>query len=75
LNIPAVATATTPADNSPKPIKPVKPKGPAPLYHKVKSGETLYGIAQKHKTTVANIKRLNNMRGTTIKKGQVLRVK
>jgi N-acetylmuramoyl-L-alanine amidase len=41
----------------------------------VKSGETLYGIAQKHKTTVANIKRLNNMRGTTIKKGQVLRVK
>ena len=75
LNIPAVATATSPTDNNPKPIKPKKPKGTAPVYHKVKSGETLYGIAQKHKTTVANIKRLNGMRGTTIKKGQVLRVK
>lgn len=75
LNTPAVATPTTPTVITPNAPKPTVPAKATPEYHKVKSGETLFGIAQKHHTTVDEIKRLNNLKSTTIKIGQVLRIK
>ncbi|MCC7297658.1 MAG: LysM peptidoglycan-binding domain-containing protein [Bacteroidia bacterium] len=79
LSNPAVATPTTPTvttPNAPKVTpKPNTPKKPAPVYHKVRSGETLYSIAQKHRTTVNEIKRLSGIRSNNIRIGQVLRVK
>lgn len=48
----------------------------AKKYHKVKRGDTLYGIARKHGTTVNTICRLNRIsRNTTIRVGRTLRVK
>lgn len=70
---PGEDVAVNPAN--PGPIKPKTPAGVTPKYHKVKSGETLYSIAQKHRTTVAEIKRLNRITGSKIRIGQVLRVK
>lgn len=44
-------------------------------YHKVRSGDTLSGIAQKYRVSVASLKRLNKLSGTTIRIGQRLRVR
>jgi hypothetical protein len=45
-------------------------------YHKVRSGDTLYGIARKHGTTVKKICDLNRIKETsTLKVGTNLRVK
>jgi membrane-bound lytic murein transglycosylase D len=41
-------------------------------YHTVRRGESLGTIAQRHRTTVAQLKRLNNISGTTIRPGQKL---
>ena len=32
-----------------------------PMFHTVKKGETLWSISQQHKTTVANLRKLNNL--------------
>ena len=45
------------------------------VYHKVKSGETLSGIARKYRTSVSSIKRLNGLRSDMIREGRNLRVK
>lgn len=37
--------------------------------HKIKSGETLYTVAHKHKTTIAEVRKLNG-----IKKGELLKI-
>lgn len=42
--------------------------------HKVQKGETLWGISKKYKTTVAAIQKLNNLKSTSLKVGQVLKV-
>ena len=43
-------------------------------YHKVKSGDTLYGIARKHGTTVAAICRLNHItQNVRLMPGQILK--
>ena len=44
-------------------------------YYKVKSGDTLSEIAEKHKISLKKIKKLNNIHGSMIKIGQKLRVK
>ncbi len=44
-------------------------------YHKVRSGDTLSGIAKKYHVSIASLKRLNNISGTTIRIGQRLRVR
>lgn len=44
-------------------------------YYTVKSGDTLSGIAQKHKTTVAQLKKWNNLKSDRIHAGDKLRVK
>lgn len=45
------------------------------VFHKVKPGETLSGIARKYHTTVSSIKRLNGLRSDMIRDGRKLRVK
>lgn len=42
--------------------------------YKVRSGDTLSGIAQKHHTSVATIKKLNHLKSDRIDIGQILRV-
>ncbi|MBM3448461.1 MAG: LysM peptidoglycan-binding domain-containing protein [Bacteroidetes bacterium] len=44
-------------------------------YYTVKKGDTLSGIAQKNKTTVSKIKKLNQLKTDKIQIGQKLRVK
>lgn len=41
-------------------------------YHRVKSGETLSGIASKYRCSVDNLKRWNNLKSTNLKIGQQL---
>ncbi|MEM6783103.1 MAG: LysM peptidoglycan-binding domain-containing protein [Bacteroidota bacterium] len=75
-------TATVPAATAVLPSPPPEmstpdPRPPAPeaTYYTVRRGDTLYRIAQQHSTTVAAIRRLNNLRSTTINVGQRLRVR
>ncbi|MEL6442973.1 MAG: LysM peptidoglycan-binding domain-containing protein [Bacteroidota bacterium] len=51
------------------------PEAPAAAYHTVRRGDTLFRVAQRYGTTVAEIRRLNNLRSTTIAIGQRLRVR
>ena len=44
------------------------------IRHTVRSGESLWGIAQRHGTTVEALARANGLRGVTIRPGQVLDV-
>lgn len=44
------------------------------VYHTVRSGETLGGIAEQYNTSASNLRRWNGMSGSTIYKGQKLKV-
>jgi peptidoglycan endopeptidase LytE len=46
----------------------------APSYHKVASGDTLFAIANRHNTSVADLKRINGLTGDSIRPGQSLRI-
>ena len=48
---------------------------PKKVYHTVRGGETLSGIAVRFRTSVKKIKKLNGLRSDFIKKGQKLRIK
>lgn len=50
------------------------PPKPQYLYHKVRPGETLGGLAQRYRTTVRAIQQANGLRGTQIRAGQTLRI-
>ena len=45
------------------------------IKYKVKQGDTLWSIAQKHKTTVAAIKQANKLRSNSITAGKVITIK
>ncbi len=45
------------------------------IVHRVKKGESIYGIAKKYKTDVESIKGWNNLKGTSLKVGQELKIK
>ena len=73
------ASPSLPATSTPRPspsAAPVKtPKPAATRRYKVKSGDTLSGIAARFGTTVAVIKRLNNISDASrLRTGQVLRL-
>ncbi|PID46123.1 MAG: hypothetical protein CSB47_05295 [Proteobacteria bacterium] len=42
--------------------------------HHVKSGQTLYGIARKHRTSIEKLKRLNGLQSNVIHAGKKIRV-
>ncbi len=66
------ATAAKPAA---KPVaKKPAPKKPAASQHMVKKGDTLYGIARRYNTTVANIQRANKISGSIIHPGKSLTI-
>lgn len=50
------------------------PPPPAPEFHTVAKGETLYGIARKYNVSVNDIKKWNHKRTTNIKRGERLRI-
>lgn len=58
--------------------KPIKIESPTleenPNFHIVKTGETLYGIAKKTKTSVSDIKKFNNLGSSEISIGQKLQL-
>ena len=47
---------------------------PSRVVHRVKSGETLFSIAQKYNTSVAAVRQTNKLRGSVIKVGQRLTI-
>jgi len=58
--------------SKPKPkSKPVKVT-PRIKRHKVKKGDTLYGLARKYGTSVSKIRKANNLKGSTIQTGRTL---
>lgn len=50
----------------------VKTKKRVVKYYQVKKGDTLYSIAKKYETTVANLKKINDLTSNTISIGQKL---
>lgn len=58
LKVPTTTTNTTPSSNT----------------YTVKSGDTLYSIARQFGTTVTNIQNKNNLTGTTLSIGQILKI-
>lgn len=65
-------TKSKPSNSKPANYK--KTNTSSPKYHVVKSGETLESIARKYNTTVAKIKKLNNLKSDKIKVNQKIRV-
>jgi murein DD-endopeptidase MepM/ murein hydrolase activator NlpD len=47
----------------------------SPTYITVRKGDTLGGLAVKHRTTIDKIKKLNNMKSDFLREGQKLRVR
>ena len=45
------------------------------VYYKVRSGDTLSGIASRQRTSVSNIKKLNGLKSDFIREGQRLRIR
>ncbi|HPC07888.1 MAG TPA: LysM peptidoglycan-binding domain-containing protein, partial [Smithella sp.] len=44
------------------------------IHYKVKNGDTLYSISKKFNVSVIDIKKANNLKKTTIKANQVLKI-
>lgn len=53
---------------------PGTPPTSQPRYHKVSSGDTLFSLASRYKTSVPEIKRVNGLTGDNIRSGQSLRI-
>ncbi|PRX42932.1 glucosaminidase domain-containing protein [Salegentibacter salegens] len=58
--------------NRPSPSYTYTPESPESVTYRVKKGDTLYGIAKQHNTTVEELQRFNNLRDTNISVGQML---
>ena len=69
-------TLESKSTTTPKPptTTPPKPTVPAPT-HKVVKGDTLYSLAKKYGTTVAELKTLNALKSDELSIGQILKVK
>ncbi len=46
----------------------------SPSYHKVSSGDTLFALAGRYNTSVTELKRMNGLKGDSIRVGQSLRI-
>ena len=54
--------------------KVIPKKKPTTRYYKVKSGDTLSEIAEKYNTSVAKIKKINNLKSDNLRIGQSLKI-
>lgn len=61
------SAAAAPSSAKPAPAK-------AASYHKVASGDTLFSLAGRYHTSVAELKRVNGLSGDSIRTGQSLRI-
>ncbi len=50
------------------------PDSPKPIVHRVRTGDTLYGIAKTHDCSIAQLKSWNRLPGNVIKPGQQLKI-
>ncbi|MFC7339015.1 LysM peptidoglycan-binding domain-containing protein [Haloferula chungangensis] len=82
---PAVQSSTTTVTTvsnpkpKPKPAPVAKPKPkpqpkPSSVYHTVRRGDTLYGLAKRYGTSVSVIQRANGISGSTIRVGQRIKI-
>jgi len=69
VNIPLVAGVAAPAVASVSEDRPTYESGER-IVHRVRKGETLEQISGKYRTTVANLRRWNNINGRLIRPGQ-----
>ncbi|MCP5536970.1 MAG: LysM peptidoglycan-binding domain-containing protein [Akkermansiaceae bacterium] len=74
---PPVGGHTTPTPQArpqpkPKPVVKATPKRKPPIRHTVRSGDTLWALSQKYKTSVTAIQRANGLKGTNLKIGRSL---
>lgn len=65
-----VVAVSSPPAKAPRPA----PAKPRTRTHRVKSGDTLYGIAKKYGVTVSQIQKANNLSGSNIHAGQRLKI-
>jgi LysM repeat protein len=54
--------------------KSIRKKKPSMRNHKVRSGDTLSEIAEKYRTSVSKIKKVNNLKSDNIRIGQILKI-
>lgn len=47
---------------------------PNPVYHKVRRGETLSGIASRYKVSTQSLREWNNIKGNTVRPGQEIKI-
>ena len=52
----------------------MNPLPPAPTRHVISRGETLSGIANRYRVSLASLRRVNSIRGDTIRVGQILTI-
>lgn len=68
-------------DNLPLPSEPVPPPQddstatPSPARHRVRAGDTLWSIAHRYHVSVNDLKRWNQLHGSSVRSGQELRVR
>ncbi|PUB10197.1 LysM peptidoglycan-binding domain-containing protein [Paenisporosarcina sp. OV554] len=70
----AKPTAPKPATPAPAAPKPAVPTNPANTNYTIVSGDTLSGIAYRHRTTVDQLMKWNNLTSTSIRVGQKLKI-
>lgn len=69
---PATTAAAPKPKPKPKPVVASAPKPATPTRYTIRKGDTLSGIAARHKTSVVALQRANNIKGTLIHPGKVL---
>jgi membrane-bound lytic murein transglycosylase D len=67
-------SAATNASSSPSTDIRIVRRSPNVRVHTVRSGDTLYGLAKRYNTSVTELRRLNNLKGSKLSLGTKLRV-
>jgi len=77
IKVPGRAVYAAAAPEESKAAPPVKSGAPSGtiITYKVQKGDSLFSIANKNATTVQAIQALNNLRGTALQVGQILKIR
>jgi LysM repeat protein len=73
--VPAPKVNQRPPATRPQPRPQPQPAPPKVVYHRVRTGETLFSISRKYGSSTSAIMKLNNMRSHNLRAGQTIRVK